>query len=89
MPYEREYVCNGIDRITNVPGQPVSKRLNLNPGQTGNLQQELRLKVGAPILITCNHSKKKYKEDGICNGTRGYVQAIQVSKNDPNKVVFT
>ena len=62
------------------------ERLKDNPGKTGNLQSELRLKVGAHVLITSNHPKKKYKEDGIVNGARGFVQSIQVSKDDPEKV---
>ena len=37
-------------------------------------------------MITENHKKAIYKEDGIVNGARGWVQSIQVSKNDPNKV---
>ena len=28
----------------------------------------------------------KYREDGIVNGARGYVQAIQLSKDIPDKV---
>jgi hypothetical protein len=44
------------------------------------------LKVGAPIVITTNHSKQKYREDGIVNGARGFVQAIQESKANSDKV---
>ena len=86
LPYSKEYICNSVDYITNMPVGKVPSKLNKNPGQTGNLQAELKLKVGAPVLITCNHPKKKYKEDGLTNGTRGYVQSIQVSKQDPCKV---
>ena len=86
LPDVKEYVCNSIDRVTNVPGRKLPNRLKHNPGKTGNLQTELRLKVGAPILITTNHAKKKYKEDGIVNGARGFVQSIQVSKENPEKV---
>ena len=35
---------------------------------------------------TSNHPKKKYKEEGIINGARGYVQSIKVSKNNPEKL---
>ena len=84
---EKEYRCNSVDRVTNVPGDPkLPDRFNDNPGLTGNLQTELIIKVGAPVLITTNHPKLKYKEDGIVNGARGFVQSIQVSKLDPNKV---
>ena len=44
------------------------------------------MKVGAPIIITSNHSKQIYREDGIVNGARGYVQAVQVSKENSDKV---
>ena len=50
----------------------------------------MRLKVGAPVLITSNHHKKKYKEDGIVNGARGYVDSIQYSssKNSEAEVIW-
>ena len=86
LPNIKEYVCNSIDRVTNLPGRKLPNRLKNNPSKTGNLQTELRLKVGAPVLITSNHPKKKYKEDGIVNGARGFVQSIQVSKDNSEKV---
>ena len=45
--------------------QNYQKKLKDNPGKTGNLETELNLKVGAPVVITTNHSKQKYREDGI------------------------
>ena len=87
LPNEKEYMCNSIDHVMNVPSSKnVPNHLNDNPSKTGNLLKELRLKIGAPVVITVNHSKKKYREDGIMNGARGYVQSIQVSKKDPNIV---
>ena len=83
LPREKEYVCNSNDRVTNLPTRKLSTKAKTNPSKTGNLQTELRLKIGAPVLITVNHSKKKYKEDGIMNGARGFVQNIQVSKSNP------
>ena len=68
LPNDNEYICNSIDRVTNVPGRKLPDRLQNNPGQTGNLQTELKLKVGAPVIITKNHSKQKFREDGIVNG---------------------
>ena len=44
----------------------------------------MRLKVGAPVIVTTNH--KKYREDGIANSARGYVTAIQVSTTNPDLV---
>ena len=88
IPNEKEYKCNSIDRVKNVPGQrKLPSKLKENPGKTGNLLSELNLKVGAPVVITTNHSKQKYREDGIVNGARGYVDSIQVSKDDPDQVM--
>ena len=87
LPFEKEYHCNSEDRVINLPSdKKVPDRLKGNLGKTGNLETELVLKVGAPVVITSNHSKQKYKDDGIMNAARGYVQAITVSKNDPEKV---
>ena len=86
LPDREEFVCDSKDRVTNVPGKSIPGRMKDNAGKTGNLQTVLKLKVGAPVLITSNHPNKKYKEDGLINGARGYVQCIQVSKENPAKV---
>ena len=87
LPNEREYSCNSIDRITNLPtGLRISEKDLENPNKTGNLPKTLKIKVNAPVVITSNHKKAKYREDGIVKGARGYVQAVQVSKDDPEKV---
>ena len=87
IPFEKEFTCNSIDRVKNIPGyQTVPKKFKDNPGKTGNLLSELTLKIGAPVVITTNHVKQKFREDGIVNGARGFIQSIQVSKDDPNKV---
>ena len=73
--------------MTNLPGSnKLPDCLNDNPGKTGNLQTQLKLRINAPVVITSNHSKRKYREDGIVNGARGFVQAIQTSKSNPEKV---
>ena len=78
-----EILCN--DRSTNIPNPPeVSSRLPIT--QTGGLEKKLMIKKNAPIVITSNHNVAKYKEDGIVNGARGYVQSIQVSKENQVKV---
>ena len=87
LPHEKEYECNSTDRVTNLPlGTDILEKVKDNPGKTGNLQTQLRLRIGAPVVVTSNHSKQKYREDGIVNGARGYIQAIQVNKNNPDKV---
>jgi len=73
--------------VTNLPaGISIPENFSTNPGKTGNLQAVLKLKVGCPIVVTSNHPKQKFREDGIMNGARGYVQAIQTSKTNPEKV---
>ena len=87
LPFEKQYSCDSTDRVTNLPvGTEVLNKVKDNPGKTGNLQTELILRVGAPVVITSNHSKQKYREDGIVNGARGFIQAIQVSKENSEKV---
>ena len=86
LPDVPEFICDSTDRVTNLPSRTLPNRMKVNPGKTGNLETELRLRVGAPVFITTNHAKKKYKEDGIINGARGFVQSIQTSKETPEKV---
>ena len=87
LPNEKEYLCNSVDRITNLPhGPKLSNRDKDNLSKTGNLPEILRLKVGAPVVITTNNKKAKYREDGMGNGARGYVSAIQVSPENQDKV---
>ena len=86
LPDEKEFICNSIDRVKNVPNQKIPDKIKENPGKTGNLQTQLRLRKNAPVLMTVNHPKKKYKEDGLTNGARGYIQSIQTAKSDPDKV---
>ena len=85
---EKEYNCNSVDRVTNLPGKhKLPNRLKNNPGKTGNLQSELKLKIGAPVVITSNHYKQKYREDGIVNGARGYVQSSKFLKKTQKRLI--
>ena len=87
LPNTREYICNSIDRVTNLPVKSnLHDKLKNNLSRTGCLQDVLKVKIGAPIVITSNHTKQKYREDGIMNGARGFVQAVQTSKENPEKV---
>ena len=38
------------------------------------------------MLITANHHKAIYKEDGIMNGSRGYIDHIQTNSENPDEV---
>ena len=87
LPNEKEYSCNSIVRVINLPGgSRLSSKDKENPNKTGNLPDILKVKLNAPVLITSNHHKAKYREDGIVNGARGYIKAIQVKKNSPDQV---
>ena len=50
------------------------------------MPKKLILKEGAPVVITSNHKKAIYREDGIMNGARGFISAIQVSEQNPDVV---
>ena len=87
LPDKKEFNCNSIDYVSNLPDRDkLPESIKNNPGKTGNLETVLKLKVGAPVVITSNHSKRKYREDGLTNGARGFVHAIQTSNDDPEKV---
>ena len=87
LPNQKEFVCNCVDRVLNLPSGPkLSEKDQKDLNKTGNLPRKLILKVGAPVVITSNHSKAKYREDGIVNGARGFVQAIQTSKENIENV---
>ena len=83
LPNQQEYICNSKDQSTNISNPPELSD-NLNYTQTGNLQKTLRLRVGAPIMITVNHSKAKYRQDGVCNGARGYIDSFQLDEGGKN-----
>ena len=57
------------------------------PGQIreyeAQLSSNLILKRNAPVVITCNHSEAKYRDDGLNNGARGYIDSIQPNKDNP------
>ena len=79
LPNEKLYVSVASDVGTNIENPPELSD-NLSVTQTGGLEKKLCLKINAPIVITSNHNKAKFKEDGIVNGAKGYVDSIQESK---------
>ena len=83
LPDKKSYFANAIDKSTNNPFAPeVSDKLPLT--RTGQLQKKIVFKEGAPVMITSNHPKKKYKNNGFVNGARGYIDSIQASTDDPD-----
>ena len=85
LPTERSYTCFSQDRILNLTDVGTGTE-HISATKSGNLPPSLEIRVGAPIIITTNHSKRKYKEDGICNGQKGYIDYIEVSNEDPERV---
>ena len=82
---QKTYMSRALDRCTNLENPPdVPENLPLT--QTGGLESQLLLKIDAPVVVTSNHAKAKYKEDGIMNGAKGYIDSVQVSKSDAEKV---
>ena len=60
LPNQQEYSCDSIDMVTNLPaGDVLPDKLKETPEKTGNLHSQLKLKVGAPVVITSNHPKQK------------------------------
>ena len=83
MPDRKAYYSNAVDKSTNNPNAPeLSEELPLT--RTGQLQKTIIFKEGAPVMVTSNHPKAKYKNNGIVNGARGYIDSIQASDEDPD-----
>ena len=84
LPTSKAYVVSSIDQATNVKNPPpISDKLPLT--QTGQLETEIVFKEGAPVMITSNHREQKYKNNGIVNGSRGYIDSVQPSQNNPDE----
>ena len=85
LPNEKAYSVNSSDVSTNRRNAPKLPE-NLPHTQTGQLESKVILKKGAPVMITSNHTEQKYKNNGIVNGSRGYIDSIQVAKDNPDQV---
>ena len=85
LPNAKTYTCFSTDRTINVSkGKDLPQDMPYT--QTGQLPPKLQIKIGAPVVITTNHTKSIYKEEGMMNGARGYIDFIQVNKEDPEEV---
>ena len=84
LPDEPVVSCISEDKCTNLLNAPPPPE-SMNYTEARGLPSKLQLKVDAPILITMNDIK--YKEDGITNGARGYIDSFQYSEDDPEKLV--
>ena len=87
LPDTDAVLCNSKDNSTNIANPPQLGD-DLNYTETGNLQKSLKLKVGAPIMITVNHAKAKYREDGVCNGARAYIDSFQKASENSTEIQY-
>ncbi len=83
LPGELEYTNESVDKCTNQPNADPPPE-SLSYSQTKGLPKKLVLKVGAPILITVNDLK--YKDDGVCNGARGFIDSFQLEEGSESKI---
>ena len=83
LPQEQEYIQESMDKCTNFENAPKPPQ-DLPDTKARGLPNKITLKEGAPIIITVND--KKYKEDGIVNGARGYVDSFQFEDGNETKL---
>ena len=87
LPSEKTYTIHALDRTINLKEAiPLDKKTPYT--KTGSLPSELHIKIGAPVFLTANHKKKEYKEDGIMNGARGFIEHIEVSEENGDEVTI-
>ena len=83
IPNERSYFVTSSDESTNSRNTEVPK----GPAtQTGQLEHKIEFRKGAPVMITSNHREQRYKNNGIVNGARGYIDSIQTSKTNQDEI---
>ena len=85
LPHREEYVCLSDDKITNKDKHTAVPE-TVSQSQTHGMIKNLIIREGAPVMITNNHKTARYKEDGIVNGAKGYIDYIQMSKKNPDIV---
>ena len=83
LPEKKSYIVSSSDEATNIANPPPLLD-NLPMSKTGQLERQIVFKEGAPVMITTNHENKKYKNNGIVNGSRGYIDSIQTVKGNPD-----
>ena len=85
LPNKKEYVCLAKDKVTNLK-KFVPPPESVSYSKSHGMMKNLILREGAPVVVTVNHKKAKYKEDGIVNGAKGYIDHIQTSKENNEEV---
>ena len=82
---EKAYIINSKDEAIWRSNAPKPSK-NLPQTQTGQLESTFIFRKGAPVMVTSNHSESQYKNNGIVNGARGYIDSIQVSKENSDDI---
>ena len=85
LPNERSHTIIAKDESTNKRAPPKIPQ-NLPLTRTGQLETNLQIKVGAPVMITSNHQQQRYKNNGIVNGSRGFIDSIQFSRENSEEI---
>ena len=85
LPNEKAYTISSKDESINRRIAPKPSK-DLPHTQTGQLETTFIFKKGAPVMVTSNHSELRYKNNGIVNGARGYIDSIQVSKENAEDI---
>ena len=85
IPNEDPVSIVSDDKATNVMNPPQLLK-NLPLTKTGQLEQEFTFKKGAPVMVTSNSQTPKYKQNGIVNGVRGFIDSFLFEEEDPTSV---
>ncbi|HIF60881.1 MAG TPA: hypothetical protein EYQ26_15580 [Rhodospirillales bacterium] len=87
LPDEEEHTCLSVDKIKNANTyKPALGTVSFHKKK--GMVQNLIIRNKAPVIITTNHSKGRYKEDGISNGSRGYIDYIQTDKDGKVTIIW-
>ena len=80
---EKSYYATAMDRVTNFKQRSNFKQ-KVSENCASQLSLNLVLKKNAPVILTCNHPLLRYRDDGLNNGARGYVDSIQSKPDNPD-----
>jgi hypothetical protein len=85
LPHEDEHVCLALDKITNA-NMFTPEQVSFN--EKNVMMKNLIIRNGAPVVITINHKTPRYKEDGITNGSRGFIDYIQTNSKGVVNIIW-
>ena len=85
LPNNKEFVCLAKDKVTNRKYH-IELPETVSYTKNHSMMKNLIIREGAPVMITVNHKIARYKEDGIVNGAKGFIDYIQWSKKNPESV---